>query len=57
MAREESFTFETVMSHPDRVEALEGAQSRGYRTYLYFVCTDNIDINAGRIAARVALWT
>jgi predicted ABC-type ATPase len=42
------------MSHPDRVEALEHARSRGYRTYLYFVCTDNVDINADRIAARVA---
>jgi hypothetical protein len=32
MARQESFTFETVMSHPDRAEALEHARSRGYRT-------------------------
>jgi predicted ABC-type ATPase len=54
MAREESFTFETVMSHPDRVQVLEDAQARGYRTYLYFVCTDNADINVGRIASRVA---
>lgn len=31
-----SFTFETVMSFPDKVEFLRKAQSRGYRTYLYY---------------------
>ena len=29
-----SFTFETVMSFPDKIEVLRKAQSRGYRTYL-----------------------
>lgn len=32
-----SFTFETVMSSPDKVELLRKAQSRGYRTYLYML--------------------
>jgi predicted ABC-type ATPase len=52
MAREESFTFETVMSHPDRVELMEEARRRGYRTYLYYVCTDSVSINAERIESR-----
>lgn len=30
-----SFTFETVMSSPDKVALLEKAQGLGYRTYLY----------------------
>lgn len=29
----QSFTFETVMSFPDKIEFLRTAQSRGYRTY------------------------
>ena len=31
-----SFSFETVMSAPDKVALLEKAQRIGYRTYLYF---------------------
>jgi len=49
----ESFTFETVMSHPDKVEFLHKAQRRGYRTYLYYVCTTNPLINCDRVAVRV----
>lgn len=30
-----SFTFETVMSHPGKVDILKNAQQRGFRTYLY----------------------
>lgn len=30
-----SFSFETVMSSPDKVALLEKAQALGYRTYLY----------------------
>jgi predicted ABC-type ATPase len=53
MAKEESFTFETVMSHPDRLDLLVDAVGRGYRTYLYYVCTDSARINARRIVNRV----
>ncbi len=54
MSKDESFTFETVMSHPDRVDLLKVARQRGYRTYLYYVCADDVQINAARIASRVA---
>ena len=53
MLREESFTFETVMSHPDRLDVLREARDRGYRTYLYYVCTNSAAINTRRIAGRV----
>jgi predicted ABC-type ATPase len=53
MAKEESFTFETVMSHRDRVAILDEARDLGYRSYLYYVCTDSVLINAERIANRV----
>ena len=48
-----SFTFETVMSHPSKVEMMKEAQIRGYRTYLYFVSTENPEINVDRVEIRV----
>lgn len=48
-----SFTFETVMSHPSKVEFMREAQARGYRTYLYFVSTENPEINIDRVEIRV----
>lgn len=50
-----SFTFETVMSHPSKVDLLASAQQAGYRTYLYFVATDDPDINISRVRSRVKL--
>ena len=50
-----SFTFETVMSHPNKVELLEQAQRAGYRTYLYFIATDDPEINISRVRNRVKL--
>ena len=48
-----SFTFETVMSHPSKVALLAQAQEAGYRTYLYFVATDDPAINISRVRNRV----
>lgn len=48
-----SFTFETVMSHPSKVEFMREARARGYRTYLYFVSTEDPDINVDRVSIRV----
>lgn len=53
LAGRESFTFETVMSSADKVDLLGEARKAGYRTYLYFICTDDPRINKGRIASRV----
>jgi predicted ABC-type ATPase len=50
-----SFTFETVMSHPGKVALLAEAQRAGYRTYLYYVATDDPEINVSRVRNRVAL--
>jgi predicted ABC-type ATPase len=50
-----SFTFETVMSSPDKVAFLQKAQRRGYRTYLYYVATEDPIINILRIQRRVSL--
>jgi predicted ABC-type ATPase len=53
VASGQSFTYETVMSSADKVDLLEHARRGGYRTYTYFVCTDNPSINVGRVAYRV----
>ena len=50
-----SFTFETVMSFPDKVELLRKAQLRGYRTYLYYVATEDPAINISRVRYRVRM--
>jgi predicted ABC-type ATPase len=49
-----SFTFETVMSAPDKVRLLEEARTHGYRTYLYFIATIDPLINVQRVRNRVA---
>jgi len=48
-----SFTFETVMSSSDKVELLKKAQEKGYRTYLYFIATQDPIINISRVKNRV----
>ncbi len=48
-----TFTLETVMSHPSKVALLEQAQRLGYRTYLYFIATEDPEINISRVRSRV----
>jgi predicted ABC-type ATPase len=55
MEQSASFTMETVMSHPGKVELLAQAPAAGYRTYLYFVATDDPAINISRVKSRVVL--
>jgi predicted ABC-type ATPase len=37
----QSFTFETVMSHRSKIDVLQQAQAIGFRTYLYYIATDD----------------
>jgi predicted ABC-type ATPase len=50
-----SFAFETVMSSQDKVSFLKKAQERGFRTYLYYVATEDPIINISRVRNRVRL--
>lgn len=50
-----SFTFETVMSAPDKIAVLKTAQKLGYRTYLYFIATADPLINISRVQNRVLM--
>jgi len=50
-----SFTFETVMSHPSKVEFFAEAAAMGFDTILYFVATSDPELNVLRVAQRVAM--
>jgi predicted ABC-type ATPase len=49
----QSFCFETVLSHPSKIELLRFAKSYGYKTYLYFIFTENWQLNVERVKLRV----
>ena len=53
LSSKQNFTFETVMSAPDKVDFLAEAQVAGYRTYLYYVATEDPEINVSRVEIRV----
>jgi predicted ABC-type ATPase len=53
--QETSFTFETVMSHRSKVDFLASAQAAGFRTYLYYIATDDPAINVARVRNRASL--
>ncbi|MET3133490.1 putative ABC-type ATPase [Oxalobacteraceae bacterium GrIS 1.11] len=53
LAAKTSCTFETVMSGPDKVAFLRKAQQAGFRTYLYYVATEDPQINVSRVLHRV----
>lgn len=48
-----SFSFESVMSHSSKLYELQLAKQLGYKTYLYFVCIDDPDVNVSRVDNRV----
>ncbi len=49
-----SFSFETVMSHPSKVDILARAKVAGFFVQLFFVGTDDPQTNIERVALRVA---
>jgi predicted ABC-type ATPase len=48
------FTLETVMSHENKITLLRRAQDAGFRTYLYYVATEEPEINLERVQIRVS---
>jgi predicted ABC-type ATPase len=51
--QQKSFSFETVMSHTSKLNEIEAIVAKGYRSYLYFVCTDSPEVNVSRVNNRV----
>ena len=47
------FCFETVMSHPSKIDEFIEARDNGYKTYLYFICIDDPEVNISRVENRV----
>jgi predicted ABC-type ATPase len=54
LTKKMSFSFETVMSHPSKVELMIRAHDAGYDVILYFVGTSDPEINVRRVEARVS---
>lgn len=50
-----SFSFETVMSHPSKLDFMIRAHDAGYDVTLFFVCTTDPEINIRRVENRVRL--
>ena len=50
--RNVSFSFETVFSHHSKIDELARAVTAGYRVYLYFIATEQADINVSRVTQR-----
>ena len=47
------FCFETVMSHPSKIDEMIEAKNKGFKTYLYYICIDDPEINISRVENRV----
>lgn len=47
------FTFETVMSHPSKLDFIRKAQEMEYKVYLYFVSLSDPTLNQSRVRQRV----
>lgn len=43
------FSFETVFSHPSKIDIIKAANEAGYKVYLYFVSTEHPKINIYRV--------
>jgi predicted ABC-type ATPase len=54
IAEKRSFSFETVMSHPSKVEILHQARDAGFFIRLFFITIDDPRTNIERVSLRVA---
>jgi predicted ABC-type ATPase len=52
---EQKFSFETVFSHPSKLQIMKDAIKKGYKVYLYFVSTSSPELNKERVKLRVKL--
>lgn len=54
LQRRESFCFETVFSHPSKVDFLAQARALDYEIVMTFIHLDDSGLNQARVAHRVA---
>lgn len=50
----ENFSFETVFSHESKIDIIKEANKEGYRVYLYYANTEDVEININRVKLRVS---
>lgn len=48
-----SHSYESVMSHDSHLDFIRKANEHGFKTYLYYVCISDPDINSYRVDERV----
>jgi predicted ABC-type ATPase len=48
----QTFSFETVFSHPTKLEFMQKARKAGYKCYLYFAAVSSPDISVARVRQR-----
>jgi predicted ABC-type ATPase len=49
-----SFCFETVYSHPSRIDFIARAKALGYQVIMVLILLESTDLNQARIAGRVS---
>ncbi len=50
---DDTFSTETVMSDPSKIELIKTAREKGFKVYLYYITTDDVIINVERVKSRV----
>lgn len=53
LAEKKKFSFETVFSHESKLDIMRQAAQQRYKVYLYFVSTEDYQINQFRVENRV----
>jgi predicted ABC-type ATPase len=53
LMHKKKFSFETVFSHESKLEIMRKAKESGYKVYLYFIATEDPQINKYRVQLRV----
>ncbi|MDR2999841.1 MAG: hypothetical protein LBU89_01135 [Fibromonadaceae bacterium] len=53
MESDSSFAFETVFSHPSKLDEILFAKENGYKVYLYFIATKIPLVNLERVQGRI----
>lgn len=48
----ETFSFETVFSHPSKLDFMKQAQAEDYKCYLYFACVSSANVSVARVKQR-----
>ena len=52
LTERKKFSFKTVFSHSSKLEIMRQAKEAGYKVYLYFVSTEDAEINIYRVEVR-----